>query len=117
MSSDAGDKAWQRDLGNRLWSRFERRRLMVEELRDSLLALDGSLDLAMGSTLVEKLDSYGFENAYLHPDKTKRRTIYLPLYRNKIPSMLTLFDFVDSTASAGDRSRTDHRAAGPVLHE
>ena len=104
--SDAGDEVWQRDPGNRLWSRFERRRLTAEELRDSLLALDGSLNLAMGGTLVEKLDSYGFENAYLHPDKTKRRTIYLPLYRNKIPSMLTLFDFVDSTASAGDRSRT-----------
>ena len=106
MSSDAGDEVWRRDPSNRLWSRFERRRLTAEELRDSLLALDGSLDLAMGGTLVEKLDSYGFENAYLHPDKTKRRTIYLPLYRNKIPSMLTLFDFVDSTASAGERSRT-----------
>ena len=56
MSSDAGDEVWQRDQGNRLWSRFERRRLTAEELRDSLLALDESLDLAMGGTLVEKLD-------------------------------------------------------------
>jgi hypothetical protein len=107
MSSQVSAAAWEKDAANRLWSRFERRRLTVEELRDALLALDGSLDLAMGGTLVEKLDSYGFENAYLHPDKTKRRTVYLPLYRNKMPSLLTLFDFADPSASAGERPRTN----------
>jgi hypothetical protein len=106
MSSRVSEATWQKDPANRLWSRFERRRLTVEELRDSLLALDGSLDLTMGGTLVEKLDSYGFENAYLHPDKTTRRTVYLPLYRNKMPSLLTLFDFADPSASAGERPRT-----------
>jgi hypothetical protein len=107
MSSGISDAAWQKDPANRLWSRFERRRLTVEELRDSLLALDDSLELTMGGTLVEKLDSYGFENAYLHPDKTKRRSVYLPLYRNKMPSLLTLFDFPDPTASAGERPHTN----------
>jgi uncharacterized small protein (DUF1192 family) len=107
MSSSVSGPAWQKDPANRLWSRFERRRLTVEELRDSLLALDGSLDLTMGGTLVDKLDSYGFENAYLHPDKTRRRSVYLPLYRNKMPSLLTLFDFPDPTASAGERPGTN----------
>ena len=107
MSSRVSGPAWQKDPANRLWSRFERRRLTVEELRDSLLALDGSLDLTMGGTLVEKFDSYGFENAYLHPDKTRRRSVYLPLYRNKMPSLLTLFDFPDPTASAGERPGTN----------
>jgi hypothetical protein len=107
MSSQVSEAAWRNDGANRLWSRFERRRLTVEELRDALLSLDGSLDLTMGGTLVEKLDSYGFENAYLHPDKTNRRTVYLPLYRNKMPSLLTLFDFADSSASAGERPRTN----------
>jgi cytochrome c553 len=107
MSSQVSEGAWEKDPANRLWSRFERRRLTVEELRDALLALDGSLDFEMGGTLVEKLDSYGFENAYLHPDKTKRRTVYLPLYRNKMPSLLTLFDFADPSASAGERPHTN----------
>ena len=39
------------DPDNRMLSRFNRRRLTVEELRDGLLAIDGTLDLTMGGTL------------------------------------------------------------------
>ncbi len=107
MQSHVSDEAWTKDSGNRLWSRFNRRRLAVEEMRDSLLALDGSLDLTMGGALTESLDSYGFENAYLHPDDTQRRTVYLPIYRNKMPTLLTLFDFADPSASIADRAKTN----------
>ena len=107
MSSEVTEATWRKDPANHLWSRFNHRRLTVEELRDALLALDGSLDPIMGGTIVDNLDSYGFENAYLHPDKTRRRTVYLPVYRNKMPSMLTLFDFADSTASIGKRPHTN----------
>ena len=106
MRSQISDEAWAKDSGNRLWSRFNRRRLTVEEMRDSLLTLDGSLDLTMGGVLTDSLDSYGFKNAYLHPDKTQRRTVYLPIYRNKMPSLLTLFDFADPSASTATRART-----------
>ena len=106
MQSQISDEAWAKDSGNRLWSRFNRRRLTVEEMRDSLLTLDGSLDLTMGGVLTDSLDSYGFKNAYLHPDKTQRRTVYLPIYRNKMPTLLTLFDFADPSASTATRART-----------
>ena len=106
MQSQISDEAWAKDSGNRLWSRFNRRRLTVEEMRDSLLTLDGSLDLTMGGVLTDNLDSYGFKNAYLHPDKTQRRTVYLPIYRNKMPTLLTLFDFADPSASTATRART-----------
>ncbi len=106
MQSHVSDEAWKKDSGNRLWSRFNRRRLTVEEMRDSLLALDGSLDLTMGGALTESLDSYGFDNAYLHPDETRRRTVYLPIYRNKMPTLLTLFDFADPSASIAVRAKT-----------
>ncbi len=106
MQSHISEEAWAEDSSNRLWSRFNRRRLTVEEMRDSLLAIDGSLDLTMGGALTESLDSYGFEEAYVHPDETRRRTVYLPIYRNKMPTLLTLFDFADPSASIAVRPKT-----------
>ena len=106
MQSHISEEAWTRDSANRLWSRFNRRRLDVEEMRDSMLAIDGSLDLTMGGALTESLDSYGFEEAYVHPDETRRRTVYLPIYRNKMPTLLTLFDFADPSASIALRPKT-----------
>ena len=50
MSSDITPEAYARDAENRLLSHFNRRRLAVEEIRDGLFAIDGSLDLAMGGT-------------------------------------------------------------------
>lgn len=104
--SHISEDAWTKDSANRMWSRFNRRRLTVEEMRDSLLAIDGSLDLSMGGALTESLDSYGFEEAYVHPDETRRRTVYLPIYRNKMPPLLTLFDFADPSASIAVRPNT-----------
>ena len=106
MQSRISDEAWKKDSANRLWSRFNRRRLTVEEMRDSLLGIDGSLDLTMGGALTESLDSYGFDEAYVHPDETRRRTVYLPIYRNRMPTMLTLFDFADPAASIAARPKT-----------
>ncbi len=106
MQSEVSEQAWAGDPANRLVSRFGQRRLVVEEMRDSLLALDGSLDLAMGGVLTESLDSYGFKNAYLHPDDTRRRTVYLPVYRNKLPNLFTLFDFADPSTSTAVRAST-----------
>ena len=51
MSSAVTDEQQRIDPENQLWSRFPRRRLNVEEIRDGMLAIDGSLDLTMGGTL------------------------------------------------------------------
>ena len=112
MSSRPTTQALELDPDNRLWSRFNRRRLSIEEMRDSVLALGGSLDLAMGGTLQPELGdsikgSSSPEPPYLAPEDTSRRTVYLPLYRNRLPKLLGLFDFVDSTASTGQRSQTN----------
>jgi hypothetical protein len=76
-------------------------------MRDSMLALDESLDFQMRGTLQVELDSYKFKDPYFHPDKTQRRTVYLPLYRNKLPGLLSLFDFVDATTASGKRTATN----------
>ena len=97
------------DLDNQLWSHAKRRRLTVEEIRDAFLALDGELNLSMGGTLGAELLDYkqqGPEQAF-HPNKTKRRTIYIPIIRNKIPGFMKLFDFADSSSSIGKRDESN----------
>jgi hypothetical protein len=99
-----------KDPDNRLLSRFPRRRLAVEEIRDSLLAIDGALDLAMGGSLQkgEGTDKeFSDDRKSLNPDQSKRRTVYLPLRRSNLPSLLNLFDFGDATTSGEGRSQTN----------
>ena len=85
-----------------LWS-FRRRRLSAEEIRDSLLAVAGRLDLDMGGSLFSEgytpvdearelftVDISG-QQAY-RPFEHPRRSIYLPLIRNSRPEALRLFD-------------------------
>ncbi|MDX2032779.1 MAG: PSD1 and planctomycete cytochrome C domain-containing protein [Blastocatellia bacterium] len=98
------------DSDNRLLSRFSRRRLSVEEMRDGLLAIDGSIDLTMGGSLQAGRGTDGENNQgrlSLNPEKVKRRTVYLPLRRANLPTLLNLFDFGDATSMAGKRQLTN----------
>ena len=106
MSSTATDDAYRADPENRLLSRFQRRRLEVEEIRDALLAADGTIDLTMGGTLQTGFGTDG-ENSKgrlsLNPEAVLRRTVYLPLRRANLPTLLNLFDFGDATTVNGKR--------------
>jgi hypothetical protein len=110
MSSEITPEKADKDADNRLLSRFAMRRMTVEEIRDSLLQLDGSLDVTMGGTLQSGV---GTDNEFsdgrksLHPDNTKRRTVYLPLRRSNLATLFTLFDFGDGTTSNEMRSQTN----------
>jgi len=98
------------DPDNRLLTRFNRRRLSVEEMRDGLLAIDGTLDLAMGGTLQTGRGTDGENNQgrlSVNPEKLKRRTVYLPLRRANLPTLLNLFDFGDATTASGKRQLTN----------
>jgi hypothetical protein len=110
MSGEAGEAALEKDADNRLLTRFSLRRKTVEEIRDSLLLLDGSLDLTMGGALAT---GTGTDNEFsdgrksMHPDDTKRRTVYLPLRRSNLATLFTLFDFGDATTSTEMREQTN----------
>jgi hypothetical protein len=110
MSSGARPEALAADPENRLFSRFNRRRLTVEEMRDALLFVDGTIDLTMGGTLQKGTGTDG-ENSNdrlsLSPEKLTRRTVYVPLRRANLPSLLNLFDFGDATALNGKRQLTN----------
>ena len=100
----------EKDPENRLWSRFETRRLQVEEIRDALLALDGSLDLSVGGSLMEGQGTdkeFSDDRKSLHPDSTKRRTVYLPIRRSNLPTLFSLFDFGDAGGSNPQRTQTN----------
>ena len=102
--------AIEADPDNRLFSRFNRRRLTIEEMRDGMLAIDGTLDLTMGGALQTGRGTDGENNQgrlSLNPEKLKRRTVYLPLRRANLPTLLNLFDFGDATTTSGKRQLTN----------
>ena len=110
MSSDPSADSIAADPENKLLSHFNRRRLSVEEIRDSMLAIDGTIDYEMGGTLQKGFGTDG-ENSNgrlsLNPEKVKRRMVYLPLRRSNLASLLNLFDFGDSVTPMGKRVLTN----------
>ncbi len=92
-STDAA--AFEADPDNRLYWRASRRRLDVEPLRDTLLAVAGELDAKMGGK-AEKLTEEG----------NKRRTIYGFVSRRKLDGTLSLFDFPNPNSTSEQRIET-----------
>ncbi len=109
MSGEITDSKAEADPANELWSRFNRRRLAVEEMRDSLLSLDGSLDLTVGGALITETVEAKDANKLSCADwiQCTRRTVYLPLRRSNLLTLLNLFDFGDATTSSEGRTRTN----------
>ncbi|MFM1822290.1 MAG: hypothetical protein RI967_556 [Planctomycetota bacterium] len=97
------------DPDNRLLSRFPRRRIEAEAIRDSVLATAGTLDREMGGSLLTAGD-----HAYVTNDQSgnaakydsNRRSIYLPVIRNAMFGLFTAFDYPDSSAPIDCRPRT-----------
>ncbi|MEZ6033094.1 MAG: DUF1553 domain-containing protein [Planctomycetaceae bacterium] len=97
------------DPENRLLWRMNRRRLEAEAIRDSLLAIGGDLDPAMGGTLLPTENrKYVTSTANINIDvyEAPRRTIYLPVVRSALNDYLTAFDFGDPSSMSGQRDRT-----------
>ena len=109
MSAAYDESTKAKDPENRLLSHFPRQRLSIEEIRDAYLAMGGDLDLTMGGTLDPGVGTDGETSAgriSMNPEKTDRRSIYLPLRRSNLPTLYTLFDFGDATTPEGHRSPT-----------
>ena len=97
-------KPSKEDPSNRLWSHFNRVRMSVEQIRDSLLAIDGSLDPTMGGSTAAPGKG---KKTKADPDDMKRRTLYIPVKRGSIPNLLATFDYGDATTSNEGRPRTN----------
>ncbi len=102
LSSVASKELTKADPENRLWGRSMRKRLDAEEIRDAMLWIAGNLDPARGGPGFPK----NLETDYGFLTNSKRRSIYLPAFRNSLPEILEVFDFPDTSVVMGKRNQT-----------
>jgi hypothetical protein len=95
LSNDYSQTNYEKDSGNRLYWRANRRRMDAEQIRDSLLFVSGALDSKM----------YG-PSAPLTP-AYNRRTLYGKVSRYRLDEYLQLFDFPPPNMSAEKRFTTN----------
>ena len=111
MSSAHSDSGMAQDPQNRLLWRHNRRRLTAEAIRDSILAVSGRLDQQLGGSAVTNFGEQAVANNLRHKgggtsSTATRRSLYLPLVRNDLPKILTVFDFADPNVTTGARNVT-----------
>jgi hypothetical protein len=114
--SDHDPKRTQLDSDNRYLWRMNRLRLDAETLRDSLLAISGKLDLAMGGPSVMQFEfkdpnkevSPQVRYDRFDPDSpaSYRRGVYRFIFRNVNDPLLETFDAVDPSLSVAKRNVT-----------
>jgi mono/diheme cytochrome c family protein len=109
MSVALDEAAARLDPDNRLcWTR-NCRRLEAEAIRDSLLAVSGALDPAMGGSLLDgKNRAYvpGYPNGVYDKYEFPRRSVYLPVLRSMLYDVFQAFDFADPSVGNGQRATT-----------
>jgi hypothetical protein len=88
------------DPENRLLWRYHRRRLDAETLRDTMLAVSGQLDRAAYGNTVKTGTTV--ERDYVFEDT--RRSVYTPIFRNRLLELFEVFDFPDPNIVAGRRN-------------
>jgi hypothetical protein len=101
------------DPDNTLLWRANRRRLEVEAIRDSLLAVAGQLDLAppAGSPVQDfsRAVVVGRRRGGINGDYAetmKNRSVYVPVIRDFLPEMFVTFDFPEPSETRGNRDVT-----------
>src|SRR5688572_31023467 len=96
QSSEQNAKAAKEDPANQLLWRMNRKRLDFESMRDTFLALGGSVDLAQGGRPVD-LTTEPF---------TARRTVYGFVERQNLPGLFRTFDFASPDTTSPQRFAT-----------
>ncbi|PHR90735.1 MAG: hypothetical protein COA78_34565 [Blastopirellula sp.] len=115
LSSQASEKELAADPNNELFWRYNMRRLSAEEIRDSILAVNGRLNLKMYGPGIyteiskevkagQSVPGKGWGNS--KPEERARRSVYIHVKRSLIDPMLANFDFPDTDTSCPDRFTT-----------
>jgi hypothetical protein len=111
-SSVATSESLRKDPDNFLLSRMNRQRLNADELRDTMLATSGNLNLKMGGMGIiipltkEEIEAARMPNLWPpnpDPREYNRRTIYLQMKRSMTLPMLQTFDAPDTALSCPRR--------------
>lgn len=107
-----GRKSLEKDPDNLYLSRMNRRRLDADALRDTILAVAGTLNLKMGGVgVIPPLSSEEILAARMprlwpeNPDPAEhnRRSVYLQMKRSLTLPMLAIFDAPDTATSCSRR--------------
>jgi len=115
MSSRPDKLALEQDPGNDLFSRFDMRRLGAEEVRDSIYAVNGRLNLKMygpgfypdlSAEVLASQSAPGSGWGKSTPEEQARRAIYIHVKRSLITPLLADFDFADTDGSCAARFAT-----------
>lgn len=103
LSTEVADHDKQLDPGNQFYGRRTRKRLLAEDIRDSILLAAGNLDLTMGGSTIRK----GTSSEYGYQFKGRRRSVYVPVFRNRLPEIFEVFDFADPNIQGGLRTASN----------
>ncbi len=114
LGSDIQSEYLDIDPADKLIWRHAPRRMETEEIRDSILASSGQLDLShpygspsMALRMIEIRDDGPVVQSILAAaDRSRYRSIYLPLLRGETPRELAAFDPVAQTLVTGRREET-----------
>ncbi|QDV40252.1 Xanthan lyase precursor [Stieleria neptunia] len=90
------------DPNNRLYASGSVKRIPVEALRDAMLCVSGEIEHRTGGSTIRP----GTSSDYNYKHDSKRRSLYLPVFRNSLPPLFGLFDFADSSVSVGQRGQS-----------
>jgi mono/diheme cytochrome c family protein len=115
MSSAMNEAGIAKDPDNNLFWRFDMRRLSAEEIRDSLLAVNGSLNPKLyGKSFYEELPEEVLASQSVpgkgwgtsSEEERNRRSIYIHVKRSLLTPILSVFDFPDTDHSCEARFAT-----------
>ncbi len=115
MSSAGNAAALKKDPENDLFWRFDMRRLDAEEIRDSVLAVNGSLNMKMGGPSIfpvipkevlagQSMPGSGWNVSI--PDDQRRRSVYVHIKRSMALPILASFDAADTDFTCPARFST-----------
>ena len=115
MSSAADERGLAKDPLNDAFWRFDRRRLTAEEIRDSILAVNGTLNLERGGpsiypelppAVLATASRPGSAWGRSSPEQAARRSIYVHVKRSLPEPLLASFDRADTDSSCPVRFAT-----------
>jgi hypothetical protein len=115
MSSRGQEGALKADPSNDLFWRFDMRRLTGEEIRDSILAVSGNLNLKMhGPSIYPPIPREVLEGQSMpgrgwvksSPEEAARRSVYIHVKRSLLYPILESFDLAEPDRTAPARFST-----------
>ncbi|MDF1745539.1 MAG: DUF1553 domain-containing protein [Gimesia sp.] len=100
LSSQSNIDQREADPTNRLLTHQNHRRLDAESIRDTILFVSGKLDLTQHEQTIrpDTKSEYGYQ---FHDHF---RSVYIPVFRNRLHDLLAIFDFPDPNLSLGRRN-------------